>query len=105
MCSPRTAFPRARAPARERWGTSRSRRARRSMDSRLDRLQRLAAARPGVIALAGALPARELIPKAELARALGEVADERDDALQYGWPEGIAQLRAWIAERLRARGA
>ena len=58
-----------------------------------------------MIALAGALPARELIPRAELARALGEVVTERDDALQYGWPEGLAQLRAWIANRLRARGA
>ena len=26
-------------------------------------------------------------------------------ALQYGWPEGDADLRAWIAARLRARGA
>ena len=75
------------------------------MDPRLAQLQRIAASRPGVIALAGALPARELIPKAELARALGDVVTERDDALQYGWPEGIVQLRAWIAERLRARGA
>lgn len=75
------------------------------MDPRVARLQRTAASRTGVIALAGALPARELIPRAELARALGEVASERDDALQYGWPEGIVQLRAWIAERLRARGA
>lgn len=75
------------------------------MDPRFAHLQRIAAARTGVIALAGALPARELIPKAALARALGDVTSERDDALQYGWPEGIVQLRAWIAERLRARGA
>jgi 2-aminoadipate transaminase len=75
------------------------------MDPRLAQLQRIAASRPGVIALAGAFPARELIPKAELAGALGEVVTDREDALQYGWPEGIVQLRAWIAERLRARGA
>jgi len=74
------------------------------VDPRIDRLQRIAAARPGVIALAGALPARELIPRAELARALAEVT-AGEEALQYGWPEGDAALRGWIADRLRGRGA
>lgn len=32
------------------------------------------------------------------------MATMRDDALQYSWPEGLQQLRAWIAERLAARG-
>ena len=74
------------------------------MDPRVDRLQRIAATRPHVIALAGALPARELIPRQELARALAEVTRDGEDALQYGWPEGSASLRAWIANRLCARG-
>jgi len=74
------------------------------LDPRVDRLQRIAATKRGVVSLAGALPARELIPQAELARVLAEVA-RREEALQYGWVEGTASLRAWIADRLRARGA
>jgi 2-aminoadipate transaminase len=75
------------------------------MDLRILELQKQAAARDDVITLAGALPARELLPRAELALALREVVTSRDDALQYGWPEGIAQLRGWIAARLATRGA
>lgn len=75
------------------------------MDARTTRLQRAAAARPGVIGLAGGLPAGDLLPRAPLAEALAEVAAWREDALQYGWPEGIEQLRTWIANRLAARGA
>lgn len=74
------------------------------MDSRIDRLQRRACARPGVIGLGGGLPAPELFPRAHLSRAFLR-AIERADGLQYGWPEGNRGLRAWVAERLRDRGA
>jgi 2-aminoadipate transaminase len=75
------------------------------MDPRVTELQKQAAARPDVIGLAGGLPADELLPRAALARCLAEVTASRDDALQYGWPEGTEQLRHWIAARLAARGA
>jgi len=55
-----------------------------------------------VIGLAGGLPADELLPRAELARALASVSSH---ALQYGWPEGAEGVRAWVAARLAARGA
>lgn len=75
------------------------------MTSRFDEVQKAAANRPDVIGLAGGLPANELLPREELARALAEVATVNDDALQYGWPEGAPELRAWVARRLAARGA
>jgi len=76
------------------------------MDPRIDRLQRVAAASPSVIALGGGLPSEELFPRAELADAfLRAIGEPRCAALQYGWPEGERELRAWIAERLRRRGA
>ena len=65
-------------------------------------LHRQAAARGDVIAMAGGLPARELLPRGALERALREAGTR--EALQYGWPEGADRLRAWVAERLRARG-
>lgn len=73
------------------------------MDPRIVELHRLAARRSDVIQLAGGLPANELLPRAQLARALAGLMG--DDALQYGWPEGSDQLREWIANRLAARGA
>ncbi len=73
------------------------------MHPRVTELQRAAAARDDVIGLAGGLPALELLPRAEFARAISEVAG-REDALQYGWPEGAGQLRSWIAQRLASRG-
>src|SRR6185369_13104199 len=76
----------------------------RGVDPRFVELQKRAAERDDVIGLAGGLPADELLPKAELARALAEVTASREDALQYGWPEGVEQLRSWIAKRLAARG-
>jgi 2-aminoadipate transaminase len=57
-----------------------------------------------VIGLGGGLPAPELFPRAVLSRAFLR-AIERSDGLQYGWPEGNRGLRAWVAERLRDRGA
>jgi 2-aminoadipate transaminase len=74
------------------------------MDPRFAELQHAAAERDDVLGLAGGLPAEDLLPKAELARALAEVT-RQGDALQYGWPEGTEQLRTWIAARLAVRGA
>ncbi|MBV8761417.1 MAG: PLP-dependent aminotransferase family protein [Deltaproteobacteria bacterium] len=75
------------------------------MDPRVVELQKEAAGRDDVIGLAGGLPADELLPRDALAKALADVTASRDDALQYGWPEGTEQLRGWIASRLAARGA
>jgi len=77
------------------------------MTTRVEELQRQASARPGVISLAGGLPADELLPRAALARASAATLGGRDgtEPLQYGWPEGCPALRAWIADRLVARGA
>jgi 2-aminoadipate transaminase len=76
------------------------------VEKRIERLQRIAAARPGVISLGGGLPADELFPRGALARAFVRAMREpQATALQYAWPEGREQLRAWIAARLRARGA
>jgi 2-aminoadipate transaminase len=74
------------------------------VDPRIVELQKQAADRKDIIGLAGGLPAEELMPREEMARALAEVAASREDALQYGWPEGVEQLRSWIAKRLNARG-
>lgn len=73
--------------------------------SRITELQKAAAERPDVIGLAGGLPADDLLPRDALARAFADVTASRDDALQYGWPEGTEQVRTWVASRLAARGA
>lgn len=73
------------------------------MDPRVVELHKQAAARSDVLSLAGGLPADELLPHAELATAMVEAASGM--ALQYGWPEGAHDLRAWIAARLAGRGA
>ena len=75
------------------------------MDARITELQKAAAERGDVIGLCGGLPADELMPREALAQALAEVAASREDALQYGWPEGAEQVRRWVANRLAARGA
>jgi len=72
---------------------------------RVTELQKRASETTGVIGLAGGLPADELLPRAELAAALADVAVTSGEALQYGWPEGVEQLRTWIARRLATRGA
>jgi 2-aminoadipate transaminase len=74
------------------------------VDPKIDRLQRRACEQPNVIGLGGGLPASELFPRALLSRAFLSAIDRRD-GLQYGWPEGNRGLRAWVAERLRRRGA
>lgn len=75
------------------------------MNDRIAALQKQAASRDDVIGLSGGLPAEDLMPRAELGEALAYVATRRDEALQYGWPEGTQQLRQWIAARLATRGA
>jgi 2-aminoadipate transaminase len=75
------------------------------MDSRIERIQRQCAAKPGVLCLAGGLPADELFPRVALAEAfVDSVMRPSSGALQYGWPEGNEGLRRWIASRLEARG-
>lgn len=73
-----------------------------SLDSRIDRLQRLCVSQPGVLSLAGGLPAAETFPLTALAQALGSAGR---DALQYDWPEGRRALRTFVASRLQRRGA
>ena len=71
----------------------------------VERMQKLAAARPGVIALAGGLPASDLLPADGLAAAFARAVRAPEIALQYGWCEGLPELRRWVAARLTARGA
>ncbi len=72
----------------------------------LENLQRRCAAIPDTLQLAGGLPHEALFPRAALAEAFERVvARPGCTAFQYGWPEGNAQLREWIARRLRKRGA
>ncbi len=67
---------------------------------------RAAAADARVIGLAGGLPAEAQFPKRALALAfLRAVRRAGAPALQYGWAEGSPRLRAFVAGRLRARGA
>jgi 2-aminoadipate transaminase len=76
------------------------------MDRRIDELQRRGAAAPDVIGLGGGLPAPELFPRLGLASSFFRVIRApASPALQYGWPEGQEKLRAWVAARLRSRGA
>jgi 2-aminoadipate transaminase len=58
--------------------------------------------RPGVLSLAGGLPASETFPVEAFASALRMAGAQ---ALQYDWPEGRAGLRSRIAARLAKRGA
>ncbi|HUS37381.1 MAG TPA: PLP-dependent aminotransferase family protein [Verrucomicrobiae bacterium] len=56
--------------------------------------------RPGMISLAGGLPAPELFPIAEVEAATQRVLREHGrKALQYGETEGLAALRDWLAEK------
>jgi len=58
--------------------------------------------RPDVISFAGGMPAPELFPVTETARAHADVfAEEGPAALQYSITEGWAPLREWIAARMR----
>lgn len=75
------------------------------MDRLISDLQKAAAADDDVVPLGGGLPAAELLPQREAAEALAAVSIGSPDALQYGWAEGDARVRAWVAARLGARGA
>jgi 2-aminoadipate transaminase len=56
---------------------------------------------PDVISFAGGLPAPELFPVEQFARACQEVlADDGPAALQYSVTEGYAPLRQWVSEYL-----
>jgi 2-aminoadipate transaminase len=70
-----------------------------------EQLQKEAAGDPGVIPLAGGLPDSELLPADALAAAFLRALRRPDVSLQYGWSEGLPQLRRWVAERLTRRGA
>lgn len=60
---------------------------------------------PGMISLAGGLPAAESFPVSALRAACEAVLSEAPQAaLQYGPSEGIAPLREWVAAHLRAQG-
>ena len=68
------------------------------------RLRELAllASQPGILSLAGGLPASELIPRAAYAGALQHVLAAEGAALQYGTP--YEPLRERIVELMRKRG-
>jgi 2-aminoadipate transaminase len=61
--------------------------------------------RPGVISLAGGLPAAELFPVTVLREAADRVLrDTPHQALQYAPSEGHDPLREWVAAHLAAKG-
>lgn len=61
--------------------------------------------KPEIISFAGGLPAPEFFPAAPMAAAFQHViATDGARALQYSTTEGHAPLRAWIAERMQAKG-
>ncbi|MBK7865369.1 MAG: PLP-dependent aminotransferase family protein [Archangiaceae bacterium] len=63
------------------------------------------AERPDVLSFAGGLPAPELFPVEQIARAHATVfAREGDAALQYSITEGFGPLREWLAADLQSRG-
>lgn len=65
-----------------------------------------AAAAPGMLSMAGGVPAPESFPVLELARALDEVLSvSAAAALQYAPTEGVPEMRAVIADRATATGA
>jgi 2-aminoadipate transaminase len=72
----------------------------------IDELARRAADEVGLISFAGGLPDPKLFPRRQLSDAFLEAIHAPGAAaLQYGWPEGSLELRTWIAQRLRDRGA
>lgn len=80
-----------------------SRRARRSQPSMIREILKVTQ-KPEVISLAGGLPAAELFPLAELAKAQDRVVAQRGGAaFQYSVTEGVPELRAWVAQRLASR--
>jgi 2-aminoadipate transaminase len=61
--------------------------------------------RPGIISLAGGLPAADSFPVQALAEATARVLREQPrEALQYAASEGYAALREWLAAELATQG-
>ncbi|HEV8313952.1 MAG TPA: PLP-dependent aminotransferase family protein, partial [Burkholderiaceae bacterium] len=61
--------------------------------------------RPGIISLAGGLPAAEGFPVDELSEATARVLTQSPrEALQYAASEGFGPLREWLAAELGAQG-
>jgi len=61
--------------------------------------------KPGIVSLAGGLPAADGFPVAAMAEATARVyRDSGREALQYAASEGYGPLREWIATRLAAQG-
>jgi 2-aminoadipate transaminase len=61
--------------------------------------------RPGIVSLAGGLPAADGFPVAALREACDEVLSQQPrEALQYAASEGFGPLREWVAADLRAQG-
>lgn len=61
--------------------------------------------RPGIISLAGGLPAAETFPVQAMAEATARVLrDTPKEALQYAASEGFAPLREWVAAELQGQG-
>ena len=61
--------------------------------------------RPGIISLAGGLPAAETFPVEAMAQATARVLrDAPREALQYAASEGYGPLREWVAQELAGQG-
>ncbi len=59
---------------------------------------------PAVISFGGGLPAAELFPVEDVSAAQDRVMKTRGAAaLQYSVTDGVGELRAWVAARMRAR--
>ena len=59
---------------------------------------------PAVISFGGGLPAAELFPVDDVSAAQDRVMRGRGAAaLQYSVTDGVSELRAWVAERVRAQ--
>lgn len=61
--------------------------------------------RPGIVSLAGGLPAAEGFPVEAMREATARVlADNPKEALQYAASEGFGPLREWVAAQLATQG-
>jgi 2-aminoadipate transaminase len=59
---------------------------------------------PGMLSLAGGLPAADTFPASRIAEATGRILAQRPAlGLQYGPTEGFGPLRTWVAQYERAR--
>ncbi|MBU6261272.1 MAG: PLP-dependent aminotransferase family protein [Burkholderiales bacterium] len=61
--------------------------------------------RPGIVSLAGGLPAADTFPVEAMREAAARVLREQPrEALQYAASEGHAPLREWVAQQMSAQG-